>query len=39
VVKRPKGRDLLLPVIDEVVLEVDVENKQVTVELMEGLLE
>ncbi len=39
VVKRPKGRDLLLPVIDEVVLEVDVDNKQVTVELMEGLLE
>lgn len=39
VVKRPKGRDLLLPVIDEVIIEVDVEAKQVTVELMEGLLE
>lgn len=39
VVKRPKGRDLLLPVIDEVVLKVDVKAKLVTVELMEGLLE
>jgi 16S rRNA processing protein RimM len=39
VVKRPKGKDLLLPVIDPVVIEVDVEAKRVTVELMEGLLE
>jgi 16S rRNA processing protein RimM len=39
VVKRPKGRDLLLPVIDEVVLDVDVALKRVTVELMEGLLD
>lgn len=38
VVKRPKGPDLLLPVIDECVLEVDVEAKQITVHLMEGLL-
>jgi 16S rRNA processing protein RimM len=38
VVKRPKGSDLLLPVIDEVVLDVDVESKQVRVRLMEGLL-
>lgn len=39
VVKRPKGKDLLIPVIDDVVLNVDVEAKLVTVELMEGLLE
>lgn len=39
VVKRPKGKDLLLPVIDEVILDVNVEEKRVTVELMEGLLE
>lgn len=39
VVKRPKGRDLLLPVIDPVVLNVDVAAKLVTVELMEGLLD
>ncbi|GIQ68671.1 ribosome maturation factor RimM [Xylanibacillus composti] len=38
VVKRPKGPDLLLPVIDECVLAVDVEAKRVTVHLMEGLL-
>lgn len=39
VVKQPKGRDILLPVIDEVILDVDVEAKRVTVELMEGLVE
>lgn len=39
VVKRPKGKDVLIPVIDEVVKEVDVEEKRVIVELMEGLLE
>lgn len=39
VVKRPKGRDILLPVIDEVIVDVDVEAKRVTVELMEGLVE
>lgn len=38
VVKRPKGTDVLLPVIDEVILKVDVANKVVTVHLMEGLL-
>jgi 16S rRNA processing protein RimM len=38
VVKRPKGKDLLLPVIDEVVLDVDLSSKQVKVHLMEGLL-
>jgi 16S rRNA processing protein RimM len=39
VVKRPKGKDLLLPVIDEVVLDVDVTNKLIRIHLMEGLLE
>lgn len=38
VVKRPKQTDLLLPVIDEVLLDVDVENKRVRVRLMEGLI-
>lgn len=38
VVKRPRGKELLLPVIDEVVLEVDVQAKQVKVHVMEGLL-
>ncbi|AHV97901.1 ribosome maturation factor RimM [Paenibacillus sabinae] len=38
VVKRPKGQDILIPVIDEVVLDVDVPNKRVKIQLMEGLL-
>lgn len=38
VVKRPKGGDLLLPYIDEVVKEVDVAARKVKVHLMEGLL-
>jgi len=39
VVKRPKGKDILLPVIDEVIVEVDVENKLITVDPMEGLID
>ncbi|MGZ9584668.1 ribosome maturation factor RimM [Paenibacillus marinisediminis] len=38
VVKRPKGQDVLLPVIDDVILKVDVASKLVTVHLMEGLI-
>lgn len=38
VVKRPKGKELLLPVIDDVVLNVDVAAKTVKVHIMEGLL-
>jgi len=38
VVRRPKGQDLLLPVIDDVVLEVDTAAKRIKVHLMEGLL-
>ena len=37
VVDRPDKADLLLPVIDDVVKKVDLENHQVLVELMEGL--
>lgn len=37
VVQRPNQRDLLLPVIDDVVKEVDLENNKVIVELLEGL--
>lgn len=39
VVKPPKGKDILIPVIDEVVVDVDVDNKLITVELMEGLVD
>ncbi|UHA73961.1 ribosome maturation factor RimM [Paenibacillus sp. 481] len=38
VVKQPKGKELLIPVIDEVVLDVNVQEKLVTVHLMEGLV-
>ena len=37
VVERPEKRDLLLPVIDDVVKNVDLDKNLVTVELMEGL--
>jgi 16S rRNA processing protein RimM len=39
VVALPKNKQLLLPVIDEVVLDVDVQAKTVRIHLMEGLLE
>lgn len=39
VVKRPSGKPVLLPYIDDVVLEVDIENKLVKVHVMEGLLD
>ncbi|WP_410514980.1 ribosome maturation factor RimM [Paenibacillus sp. BR2-3] len=38
VVKPAKGQDILIPVIDDVVLDVDVQAKRVTIHLMEGLL-
>ncbi len=39
VVKRPKGKPVLLPIIDEVLLDVDVERKLVKVHIMEGLID
>lgn len=39
VVRRPRGKPVLLPVIDDVILDVDVDRKRVTVHLLEGLLE
>lgn len=36
-VKREGKKNLLLPVIDEVVKKIDIEKKQVTVHIMEGL--
>lgn len=36
-VKREGKKNLLLPVIDDVVKEIDLENKRVTVHVMEGL--
>lgn len=36
-VKREDRKNLLIPVIDDVVLNIDIENKKVTVRMMEGL--
>lgn len=36
-VKRKSKKNLLLPVIDEVVKNIDLENKKITVHVMEGL--
>jgi len=38
VVKMAKGKELLLPVIDDVILDVDVAARKIKVHLMEGLL-
>nr|WP_244244671.1 ribosome maturation factor RimM [Marinilactibacillus kalidii] len=37
IVQRPNKKDLLLPYIESVILNVDIENQQVTVHVMEGL--
>lgn len=39
VVKREGAKDLLLPVIDDVVLNIDIEGKRIDVHVMEGLEE
>lgn len=36
-VKREGRKNLLIPVIDDVVLNIDIDNKKVTVRMMEGL--
>jgi len=38
VVKTSTGKEVLIPVIDDVVLDVDIEQQQVKIHLMEGLL-
>lgn len=39
VIKQEKGRDILIPFIDEVVKKVDINEKKVTMKWMEGLLD
>ena len=39
VVKCPDGREVLLPVIDECILDIDLEKQQVTAHIMPGLLD
>ena len=38
IIKRPKGKDLLIPAIDSVIKEIDIENKKMSVTLLEGLM-
>ena len=38
IIKRPKGQDVLIPYIEEVVLQVNINEKLVTIHVMEGLL-
>src|SRR5699024_572390 len=37
VVQRPNKKDLLLPYIESVILDVDVDSKEITVHVLEGL--
>lgn len=39
VIKRPNGKDVLIPAIDSVINEVDIENKKMSVNMLEGLME
>jgi 16S rRNA processing protein RimM len=39
VVTRPVGKPILLPVIDDVILKVDIAAKQIQVYIMEGLID
>lgn len=39
VVKTPEGKEILMPVIDECILDIDIENKIVTAHIMPGLLD
>ena len=36
-VSRPQNKDLLIPVIDETIINVDIKNKRIDVKLIEGL--
>ena len=39
IVKRPGQSDALIPMIDDVVKTVDVANKRITIDALEGLLD
>jgi 16S rRNA processing protein RimM len=39
VIQRPKGKDVLIPYIEDVVKEVNVSKKQVTIHVMKGLID
>lgn len=39
IIKTPEGKDILLPAIKECILGIDLENKMITVHVLEGLLD
>lgn len=39
IIKRPEGKDVLIPAIDSVIKEIDIENKRMSVNMLEGLME
>jgi 16S rRNA processing protein RimM len=39
VIKQPKGKDILIPYIKEVVKDIDIAEKKIVIEPMEGLLD
>ncbi len=39
VIKRPNGKEVLIPAIDSVIKEIDIENKKMSVNMLEGLME
>ena len=39
VIKRQKGKDVLIPAIDSVIKNIDIENKRMSVNMLEGLME
>lgn len=39
IIKRQKGKDVLIPAIDSVIKEIDIENKKMSVSIPEGLME
>ena len=39
VIKRDNGKDVLIPAIDSVVKEIDIENNKMSVNMLEGLME
>lgn len=39
VVKRAQGKDVLIPYIDDIIVEIDIEQKKIVIDPLEGLLD
>jgi len=38
VVKTPEGREVLVPAVEDIVIDIDIDGKLMTIQLIEGLL-